>query len=862
MRNLLYVCLAVLLVVPSLARVGVTKASNTSLARGETVSQATIEPTGITGLPNYDIRRERGENNAGSFSASSLASGAAKGRADSVERFRAGLAPALRDNLHVEFNEAGVPKSFFNYDAPLSAAQAGSHDSVARDFLAANTGIFGLTAGDVRALKLENVDNDGGISFLNYEQTINGITVFHGHVQVAVNAAGEVLSVNEGMLIPDGKVKTRTKVSEARALRKALQYAGREGVASPVVLEPRAEIGDRSVFANPLGAGYDNIISDLRVIHVGDKAVAAWHSYVDVGPSEWYEILVDANSGDLLFRYNLYADVAQGTVFTESPTAGARSLVSFVGDTVINTSAGWMGTSTVTTGNNVEAYLDTDANNTPDPNNTTGLSNGHASSSTQDFTFPFATGVDPRTEQPAVVSNLFYFINIAHDYTYRLGFTESAGNFQTNNFGRGGTGNDSVRGEAQDGSGTNNANFSTPPDGSRPRMQQFLFTLGTTALTDDRDSSQDGDVVLHEFGHGVSNRLVGGPANTSCLGGTQAGAMGEGWSDYWACSFFNDGRVGEYVANNTTRGIRRAAYSVPADPVHDSYADLGVGGFEVHRDGEVWAATLWDLRDSLGAALVDRIVLEGMKFTPCSPSFLDARNGILQADQNLNGGANKCAIWTVFARHGMGNSATGNNGTTHNAATDLPPDCAGGGGGGATVVFSDDFETSLGWVRNPNGTDTATTGQWERANPEDTNSSGAKQLGTTTSGVNDLVTGALAGASAGENDIDGGTTSARSPAITLPATGTLTLSFNSYLAHGSNATSADFLRVSIVSGSTTTTVFQKLGAAVNVNGAWVLTTVDISAFAGQTVNIQIEAADAGTASLVEAGVDDVKVTRQ
>ncbi|HEX8087438.1 MAG TPA: M36 family metallopeptidase [Blastocatellia bacterium] len=861
MRNLLYVCLAVLLVVPSLTRLGVTSASNTSLAQSETVSQATIEQTGITGLPNYDIRRELGDDKTGSFSTSSLASGAAKARADSIERFRAGLAPAVRDNLHVEFNEAGVPKSFFNYNAPLSAAQAGSHDGVARDFLAANTGIFGLTAGEVRALKLENVDNDGGISFLNYEQTINGITVFHGHVQVAVNAAGEVLSVNEGMIIPDGKVKTKTKISEAKALRKALQYAGREGAPSPIILESRADIGSRSVFANPLGAGFDNIISDLRVIHVGEKAVTAWHSYVDVGPSEWYEILVDANSGDLLFRYNLYADVAQGTVFTESPTAGGRTLVSFVGDTVINTTAGWMGTSTVTTGNNVEAYLDTDANNAPDANNTTGLSNGHASSSTQDFTFPFTTGVDPRTERPAVVSNLFYFINIAHDYTYRLGFTESAGNFQTNNFGRGGTGNDSVRGEAQDGSGTNNANFSTPPEGSRPRMQQFLFTLGTTALTDDRDSSQDGDVVLHEFGHGVSNRLVGGPANTSCLGGTQAGAMGEGWSDYWACSFYNDGRVGEYVANNTTRGIRRAAYSVPADPVHDSYADLGVGGFEVHRDGEVWAATLWDLRDSLGATIVDRIVLEGMKFTPCSPSFLNARNGILQADQNLNGGANKCAIWTVFARHGMGNSATGNNGTTHNAATDLPPECT-GGGGGATVIFFDDFETSLGWVRNPNGTDTATTGQWERGNPEDTNSSGAKQLGTTTSGVNDLVTGALAGASAGANDIDGGTTSARSPAITLPATGTLTLTFNSYLAHGSNATSEDFLRVSIVSGSTTTTVFQKLGAAVNVNGAWVLTTINLGAFAGQTINIQIEAADAGTASLVEAAVDDVKVTRQ
>lgn len=854
MRKLLYVSLAVLLIIPSLAQINVINISSKALAQNETVAEATIEQAGIVGLPNYDARRDAAANQASSFSSSSLTRGSA------VERFRASLAPSLQNTLQVEFNEAGVPKTFFNYDGPLSSARAGAPDTVARDFLAVNAGIFGLDASDVRNLKLENVDNDEGVTFLSYEQTISGITVFHGHVQVAVNSNGEVISVNEGMVIPDGKAKTKTKLSEQKALRKALKYAGRESASSPVLLEQRAEKGDRSIFANPLGAGFDNIISDLRIMHVGEKAVAAWHSYVDVGPNEWYEICVDANSGDLLFRYNLYADVAQGTVFTESPLAGARTLVSFVGDTTINTSVGWMGTSTVSTGNNVEAYLDTDANNAPDANNTTGLSTGHASSATQDFTFPFATGVDPRTQRPAVVTNLFYFINIAHDFTYRLGFTESAGNFQTNNFGRGGTGNDSVRGEAQDGSGTNNANFATPPEGSRPRMQQFLFTLGTTALTDDRDSSQDGDVVLHEFGHGVSNRLVGGPANTSCLGGTQAGAMGEGWSDYWACTFYNDGRVGEYVANNTTRGIRRAAYSVPADPVHDSYADVGAGGFEVHRDGEVWAVTLWDLRNALGATISDRLVLEGMKFTPCSPSFLNARNGILQADQALNAGANKCAIWTVFARHGMGNSATGNNGTTHNAATDLPPEC--GGGGGATVIFSDDFETSLGWVTNPNGTDTATTGQWERGNPEDTTSGGAKQLGTTVSGVNDLVTGRLAGAAAGDFDIDGGVTSIQSPSITLPTTGTLTLSFSSYLAHGTNATSADFLRVSIVSGATTTTVFQKLGAAANVNGAWAATSVSLNAFAGQTVTILIQAADAATASLVEAGIDDVKVTAQ
>jgi hypothetical protein len=178
-----------------------------------------------------------------------------------------------------------------------------------------------------------------------------------------------------------------------------------------------------------------------------------------------------------------------------------------------------------------------------------------------------------------------------------------------------------------------------------------------------------------------------------------------------------------------------------------------------------------------------------------------------------------------------------------------------------TTVFSDNFETSLGWTTNPNGTDTATTGQWERGDPEDTNSGGAKQLGTTLSGTNDLVTGRLAGAAAGDNDIDGGTTSIQSPPITLPATGNLTLSFQYYLAHGSNATSADFFRASIV-GSTTTQVFQSLGAAANRNGVWTPVSVSLNAFAGQTVRIRFDAADAATASLVEAGVDDVTVTQQ
>jgi carboxypeptidase T len=178
----------------------------------------------------------------------------------------------------------------------------------------------------------------------------------------------------------------------------------------------------------------------------------------------------------------------------------------------------------------------------------------------------------------------------------------------------------------------------------------------------------------------------------------------------------------------------------------------------------------------------------------------------------------------------------------------------------AVTVYSDDFETEKGWTRNAGGSDTATLGVWARGNPDSTTSSGAKQLGTTTSGNNDLVTGAAAGASAGENDVDGGTTSIQSPAITLPATGNLSLTFSSYLANGSNSSTADFLRVRVV-GATTQTVYTRSGSAANVNGAWLSNSVSLSAFAGQTVRLVIEAADASTASLVEAGVDDVRITR-
>ncbi|MGB9178496.1 MAG: M36 family metallopeptidase [Pyrinomonadaceae bacterium] len=871
-------------------------------------------------LPNYDLRLVgRGEftdvtvaSPADRQSTRTQNLGAAvQDRASAVDNFRAGLRKEDARNLRAEVNEAGAMKNFFVDGAALSEPQSDTPDNIARNFLRQRASMFALNNAGIDQLKLDREDNDRGTTFLNYTQTVGGVKVFEGDVRVVVNGNGEVMSVREGFLINGQAVKTKPALKEAQGIAKAFEYAGRTVSASFAETRTRESVSESSEFANPIDLNLENVLSELNVVRVGNAARLAWHVYTDVGPNEWYETLVDAHTGELLLRHNLYVEAAQGTVYTEDPDAGPRVLVSFVGDTTINTSAGWMGTSTVTTGNNVEAYLDTNADNAPDANNGTNLSNGHASAPNQDFTFPFSTAVDPRTQQAAVVTNLFYFNNIMHDFSYGLGFTETSGNFQTNNYGRGGTGNDSVRAEAQDGSGTNNANFATPPDGQRPRMQQYLFT----APNPDRDSSVDSDVVFHEYGHGISNRLIGN--GSTALSGTQSGAMGEGWSDYWACTLNNDGVMGEYVTQNTTAGIRRAAYTVPAATIHDSYADVGNQGFEVHNDGEVWAATLWDLRTQLGKTVSDNIVLNGMKFTPTRPSFLNARDGILQADTNLYSNAHRCAIWTVFARHGMGVSAVGNDGTTHTAATNVPTDCGGtctfsinptsasyaAAGGSGTVSVT--AGTGCSWTAVSNSTFITITGgasgsgngtvSYSVAN----NTGSSSRTGTMTiAGQTFTVTQAGTGGGGGELIVNGGFESGTTPWVisgqTVRSTGAYPHSGTAYMILGAvnSSTSTLYQTVTIPSGganlnfwlNVTTSeavgdpVFDRLFIEVRNTSGTLLTTLatfsnqnggtagvyvlrgayNLSSFAGQTVRIQFRATE-DISLPTSFRVDDVSV---
>ncbi|MEU4420244.1 M28 family metallopeptidase [Actinoplanes sp. NPDC024001] len=219
------------------------------------------------------------------------------------------------------------------------------------------------------------------------------------------------------------------------------------------------------------------------------------------------------------------------------------------------------------------------------------------------------------------------------------------------------------------------------------------------------------------------------------------------------------------------------------------------------------------------------------RFDPCYHASCDTITNINDTALNRNADAIAYAVWNL-------------------AADAQPP---------GETVWSDDLETATAWTAL--SSDTATAGRLERGNPAATTSSGvATQLDAAASGSYALITGAAAGASAGANDLDGGVTTLQSPQITLPS-GTLTLNLSWYLAHLNNATTADYLRVRVVSGTTTTTVLTLTGAATNRAAAWAAASANLSGYAGQTIRLQVEAADAGTASLVEAAVDNLRITR-
>jgi hypothetical protein len=265
---------------------------------------------------------------------------------------------------------------------------------------------------------------------------------------------------------------------------------------------------------------------------------------------------------------------------------------------------------------------------------------------------------------------------MAHDFFYGLGFDEAAGNFQADNADNGGTGGDPVLLSVHDSRRENNASFTAAPEGMSPRLRLGIFTRSTEALTDDLDSAYSAEVILHEYSHGVSTRLVNGTGEIGCLRGFHSAAMGEGWGDYFGASYTENPRAGAYLTGDPNGGIRRFPY----DDYPLTYRDLGNELYtSPHDEGEIWAVTLWELREELGAGIADQIVFDALEMTGCTPDMIGQRDLILTADQMRNEAANRTSIWDVFAARGMGYSAGGFDGNgvegpVFTSAFDLPPD--------------------------------------------------------------------------------------------------------------------------------------------------------------------------------------------
>jgi extracellular elastinolytic metalloproteinase len=370
----------------------------------------------------------------------------------------------------------------------------------------------------------------------------------------------------------------------------------------------------------------------------------------------------------------------------------------------------------------VNAYADTAADNAADPGS---QPDGGAG---LDFNHPIVTyDATPASYRDAAVDNLFYMNNVMHDVTFRYGFTEEAGNFQQTNYTGTGEGNDPVLAEAQDGSFVLNANFSTPPDGQSGRMQMFLWVDAFDTLSlhpsdvlrtynhQIRDGDVDNGVIAHEYGHGVSNRMVGGPSNVECLRSHDE-RQGEGWSDFWSYALTmrpgDDGvtprGIGTYVVYHEEgrrgRGIRITPYSTDTRINPSTYNTVKTAA-EPHGVGYVWASMLWDLYWNLvdkhgfnpnpydawntgGNNLTMQLVVDGMKFAPCEPGFADVRDAIIAADGALTGdpangiaGENECLIWRTFARRGLGVDASQGDFESKADGTenfDVPGHCATG----------------------------------------------------------------------------------------------------------------------------------------------------------------------------------------
>lgn len=669
-------------------------------------------------LPNYDVRQTIVAAGDESSVPTSSAIATLRGRVNGLRLSQDALSGGPRFLAAQRGFLTGASGVGFGLSAnALAAIPTSDGHRVVKAFVNEHQSLFGFNAQSFQtaAVKVDAVTPRSGMRTVIWQQELDQIPVYGG-LFVSHLTKNEELAAISSRFVPDlqlaaARIEGRAQlidtppISASEALRLAAYNLGETDSSFSVQNVGTSEgVLKKQTFrsAQLLGDAY----AQLVWLPVGrNELELTWQVILTsrVRP-EMYLLLVNVETGAIRLRrclteyitpatYNVYTSDSPSPFSPGSPSpAGfqpsvvSRTLVTL---TALNTNAspnGWINDGDNTTvGNNVHAHLDRNNDNAPDLPLPTGNPN-------RVFDFPLDLGSSPVAYGDAAVVNLFYWNNVCHDRLYELGFTEAFGNFQNDNFGRGGVGNDAVRADAQDGGGVNNANFSAPPDGIPGRMQMYLFT----GPNPDRDGSLDAEVMIHEYVHGLSNRLLGGGAGITAL---QTRGMGEGWSDFYALSLLSEPtddprgvyatggyltyQLGTGFQDNYYFGIRRYPYSTDMlknpltlkdiDPTRaDLHAGVPInpvfgGGFadEVHNQGEVWCMVLWEARANLiekwgyeaGNQLMLQLVTDGLKLAPQNATFLEARDGILLADEILSGGDNLAELWTAFAKRGFGWSA-------------------------------------------------------------------------------------------------------------------------------------------------------------------------------------------------------------
>lgn len=630
----------------------------------------------------------------------------------------------------------------------LTSPRAGAPLTIAMNYLRQNASRFGLNSSDIdnSVVKSQYRSDNNGVTHIALRQTHNGLEVQAADILINVLSDGRILDASS-TFVPNlqstGTNTTQTAVGAAAAFAQFAQEFGFELSSEPRVVDFEGGATSKTVLSTG-GLADRNVTAELVYVPVdagGQPGVElAWNLNVQMlRQRHWYSASMSAEGDGTLYFEDWVSHATYNAVPipNESPLDGTgRQIIVDPADPQFSP-FGWHDANGLpgpeffdTRGNNVDAQEDRASNAFPVGNPAPSIRpNGGPN---LDFNSPLDLSQEPLAYTDAAVTNLFVWNNLAHDIFAKAGFTEEAGNFQIKNYSQRGLGGDPVLALAQVGDDAaaagNNAFFATPPDGTQPSMFMFTFDMDLSDFIVDstgtgapptysprRDGDFAVDVIIHEYGHGVTNRLTGGPANVGALNALQSAGMGEGWSDYFGLHVLqqasdqpNDAYpVGTYLMGPnplTDTGVRRFPYSFDMAINPLTYADFNGGGFaipndESHNAGEIWAQTLWDMQWLLvekygfdpdlyngtgGNNLAFELVMSGLSLQLANPSFLEARDAILRADLVANQGVNQKEIWTAFARRGMGFSADDDitNGPIAaasnqvQAAFDLPPNPA------------------------------------------------------------------------------------------------------------------------------------------------------------------------------------------